>query len=313
MAEPLKHIVEQPLATYPLESVLAGSLEERWHRYADLLKKTRSELSEKENLVHDLRVASRRLVSTIDLVKPVAGAERLVRIRKQLRRGLKVCSPLRDLQVQVPYVRSMVLEYPALETFLTVVLLREKRVMRQIVRALQKVQPGKMAGDLASVAAQVRTLLSQPVVREAAHAAVVGAAGIAVLRGRERFSMIHRDDTASIHLFRVAFKKMRYTMEALRPLFPSVTEEQLKVMDNYQQKMGDIQDVEVLRASINAYASWRHETNSPALLAVGNELMRRRSFLIQRFMDTADDFYLFWPSELKSTTSQPYLLRTRYS
>jgi CHAD domain-containing protein len=139
----------------------------------------------------------------------------------------------------------MVLEYPALETFLTVVLLREKRVMRQIVRALQKVQPGKMEGDLASVAAQVRTLLSQPVVREAAHAAVVGAAGIAVLRGRERFSMIHRDDTASIHLFRVAFKKMRYTMEALRPLFPSVTEEQLKVMDNYQQKMGDIQDVEV--------------------------------------------------------------------
>jgi CHAD domain-containing protein len=171
---------------------------------------------------------------------------------------------------------------------------------------------GKFAGlqaGLRAVSGHLQALCEHPVSQKAVETAVSGAAGVAFVRATERFLMIDRNDPATIHQFRLSFKKFRYTLEALRPLLPSITEGHLKAMNEYQQKMGDIQDLEVLRSMIDAYAVNRGMKKDPGIIVAQNELIHRRAVLVDRFMVVAGDFYRFWPSEFQEMPIYPSRLR----
>ena len=289
------------------EPVIATSLEERGERFMRLLKKTQDDPSEK--LVHDLRVAARRLMATLDIVDSITADTHLDLIRNRLRRWLRVSNPLRDTQVQVLLVRELLPAYPILEPFLTVLLLREKMVVKRILRTVKK---GALAGvqeDVNALSAQLWVLCQHPVARKAVEAGVSGAAGRAFARATERFLVIDRNRTVTIHRFRLSFKKLRYTMEALQLLLQGIPEQQLEAMNEYQQRMGDIQDLEVLRSMIDAYAVRRGMTRNPDFSAVQAELMSRRVALVDRFMSVAGDFYRFWPGEFTVVSARPSVLK----
>ena len=307
MAEGVPETENSRGVNFVFEAIITTSLEERGDRFMRLLKKTQDEPSEK--LVHDLRVAARRLMATLDVVDTVTAATHLDAIRNRLRRWLKASSPLRDTQVQVLSVRELLPAYPILEPFLTILLLREKMVVKRILRTVKK---GTLAGvqeDVDAVCGRLQVLCQHPVARKAVEAGVSGAAGRAFVRATERFLLIDRNRTVTIHRFRLSFKKLRYTMEALQPLLQGIPERQLEAMNEYQQKMGDIQDLEVLRSMIDEYAVKRGMTRNPDLSAVQTELMSHRAALVDRFMSVAGDFYRFWPGEFTVMSARPSLLR----
>ena len=111
------------------------------------------------------------------------------------------------------------------------------------------------------------------------------AAYTAVLR---RHRAIDRSDTRTIHRTRVAFKKYRYMVESLQPLLPRVGDGQLKAMQGFQARMGEIQDAEVLLASLDKFIL-KHQTSGPGWNALRRELQRRRAAAITRFMASRDE------------------------
>jgi CHAD domain-containing protein len=54
-----------------------------------------------EAAVHDLRVATRRLISTLDLLSELRPDDDLRQTRRKLKKTLDLFSPLRDVQVQL--------------------------------------------------------------------------------------------------------------------------------------------------------------------------------------------------------------------
>lgn len=113
-------------------------------------------------------------------------------------------------------------------------------------------------------------------------------------------------NTATIHRTRIAFKKFRYMVEALRPLLRGVTEQRLTEMRHYQAMMGDIQDLEVLLGTLGKFFQKR-EVKAESARHFRDELVRRRQWLARRYMDAADALHQFRPlpaTETRSTSTR---------
>ncbi|MCZ6775159.1 MAG: CHAD domain-containing protein [Ignavibacteria bacterium] len=307
MIQPLEKVTPPADSSNKLHKVIVGSLVQRWRKHLAELKRCQKKCSEKA--VHDLRVATRRLISTLDLIKTIHSDARLTKMRRELRKRLKMFGELRDVQVQALYVKKMLEPFPELNTFLTVLLLREQHLLDQIDKKLQKVQTGSMEKNVVETNNQLNILLSSSAMQSAGSAAVTGAAGAAFTRTVDLLHNVDPTDAKSIHKLRVAFKKFRYMVEALQQLLVGVTEKRLKAMHAYQTRLGDIQDIEVLTLNINGYAK-RKKVPAASLERVQQELARRHTELINTFMNSADELFTFWgeePAQLRihSRKSEP--------
>lgn len=286
-------------AAMDLHALLVRSLEERWARYTSELQRCQTRCSERA--VHDLRVASRRLISTIDVIMTVTEDEGLKKVRQTLRKRFKMLGALRDLQVQRKRLEAMRPDYPELEAFLAVLLLREKRLLKRIDVQLRKVRVGPMGVRIGQSMGGLGTLLKNPSVERAARSAVVGAVAASFARAVDLRCRVDPGRTATIHRLRLAFKKFRYQVEALQPLLIGMSERRLKAMNTYQVKMGNIQDNEVLSAWLNTYALRRRKPSRENLLRVHQELSRQHEELVALFMQSVDDLYTFWDSGPNAT------------
>ena len=293
MIQPLENATP-PADSNKLHKVIVGSLDQRWRKHLAELKRCQKKCSEKA--VHDLRVATRRLISTLDLIKTIHSDARLTKMRRELRKRLKMFGELRDVQVQALYVKKMLEPFPELDTFLTVLLLREQCLLDQIDKKLQKVQTGSMEKNVVETSNQLNILLSSSAMQSAGSAAVTGAAGAAFTRTVDLLHNVDPTDAKSIHKLRVAFKKFRYMVEALQQLLAGVTEKRLKEMHAYQTRLGDIQDNEVLTLNVNGYAK-RKKVLAASFERVQQELARRHTELINTFMNSADQLFAFWGDE----------------
>ena len=102
-------------------------------------------------------------------------------------------------------------------------------------------------------------------------------------------------DPPTIHRLRVAFKMFRYTVESLAQVRPGTGGRRLRALHDYQTRMGEIQDIEVLLARAKRFVRKR-ESAQDALETFEEELRRRRARLVQRFMASLDQLWDCWPS-----------------
>ena len=103
--QPLEKVTPPADSSNKLHKVIVGSLDQRWRKHLAELKRCQKKCSEKA--VHDLRVATRRLISMLDLIKTIHSDARLTKMRRELRKRLKMFGELRDVQVQALYVKKM--------------------------------------------------------------------------------------------------------------------------------------------------------------------------------------------------------------
>jgi CHAD domain-containing protein len=135
-----------------------------------------------------------------------------------------------------------------------------------------------------------RTPTMQRETRRAAIAAVDAAFSSVV----EHKVALDSSDPATVHRMRVAFKKFRYSVEALAPLLPKASSKQLRAMKAFQDSMGDIQDSTVLLASIRTFARKKRGRFDTTLPAVYQELTRNRAALMEAFLPSTDLVFAFW-------------------
>ena len=110
------------------QTLLLDSLNTRWDKYQADLKTCRREFS--EEAVHDFRVATRRLLSLLDLLRAVMPDPRIQKMRRVLKDQLDNLDDLRDVQVLLADISETIHEIPALQPFQGYLQHKEKKLLR---------------------------------------------------------------------------------------------------------------------------------------------------------------------------------------
>ena len=280
----------------PLLEMLAG----RWKEFLAQLRHCRAEFTEPS--VHDLRVAIRRLVAAVDLLAMLSPPEQFISARVHLKGLLKRMSPLRDTQVQMLAVKKLSQEYPGLAVFSTVLLLREQRNLGRVSRRLVIFPIRNMQQSLFSAARGLERSMRNPSVKMAVRLSLQGSLASAFLRVVELSRRVDASDPTTIHRLRVAFKKFRYATEILRP---DLEKAHHKALNDYQTRMGDLHDMEVLMESIEGLRVRTSSRPQPGmsgrpipaadLARILRRLRRQHSLLVRQFISSLDGLYRFYP------------------
>ena len=263
-------------------NILLQGLVTGWRQLRKDWRQTRREYS--QDAVHDLRVASRRLIAVLDTLGSLVDDPEIQECRRRVKKSLGALSPLRDAQVQSAYISKMERRYPQLKDFQKILNDKEARIARKVQKLLKK--GPKLGRAIAKAKRHAEDHTDNK--------AILGILDRRYLEVIRLAKKVDRTDAATIHQMRLAFKCFRYTAEVAQPLIRrKVTKARLKQFHAFQTMMGDIQDVEVLSSRVAKWAEQekkRIERLKPVLLA----LERQKEKDVDAFMDSAHQVYSFW-------------------
>ena len=270
---------------------LAGSLKKQWKRYRKELRRCQDKFSEKA--IHDSRVETRRLLSTVELLGGFLDAACVRKVQRALKRHLDTFDDLRDTQVQLRIVAGMRRDYLGARPFYDYLLERERRFAKRTRKSIKEVKTSRLAELIAACRAEVEKERRDCAPRQASKL-LLRSVNNTFARTKQLRARINPRRTDTIHRTRVAFKKFRYMVETLADYLPSANEELLSAMHHYQTMMGNIQDTEMLLKALDKFVGKKEVEPGPAR-RFRDELLRRRQWLIRVYMDAAGQLLEFWP------------------
>jgi CHAD domain-containing protein len=280
------------------------TVEGRWHRLAAEIDRNRRRCTEPG--IHDLRVATRRLLAVLDLADAVLPGEVGPRSRRVLRRNLRSFSPLRDCHVRILTLRGLTRRFTVSRPMLREARVLEKELIREAARVIARFDAASFGREVSAIAESLASLEETPAQAQAAAAVLAGVAAKKYLRVASRGRKLSAGDTKTIHRLRVAFKEYRYTLEALLPLFHGVGKAHMKTMSAFQDRMGEIQDIEVLIAAVGRFAVTRGAAYPASVLNLQRHLAQRRLTLVTAFMKHAGAVTGFWPESALPSGPAPH-------
>jgi CHAD domain-containing protein len=229
-------------------SLLIETVENRWKTYRSELKRCRSEPSEEG--IHDLRVATRRLLALVDMLRKISPHPRLQKLRRTFKNQLDDLDELRDTQVMLVDVSEALGELPELAPFQKFLSKREKRLLKSTAKGIKSFKTTSVRKRLDSTRKELLKLEDKNQDGKAL-LQIVDDAYETTLR---RFQRIEPTQSGTIHRVRIAFKKFRYMVEIIHPLIPGFPDGNFKQMHEYQGMMGDIHDLEIFVSTFNDFA-----------------------------------------------------------
>jgi CHAD domain-containing protein len=218
---------------------LLAALDDRWQNYRAQLKRCRAEFS--NEAVHDLRVASRRMLAFIRLMNSISRRPRLQKLKRYFKDQLDEFDDLRDTQVILAEISETLWELPQLQEFQAHLQSVEKRLLKTLRKKLKVIDLFDVSKRIRRLREFLKTDSSDDLVLK-----TFQAVDDAFLITKRRRDWVNPAQATSIHRVRIAFKTFRYTVEIIHPLLEDFPAENLKCMHDYQSLMGEIQDVEVI-------------------------------------------------------------------
>jgi CHAD domain-containing protein len=295
LASQISRHISQPLADRKSLSIgpfLANALGCRWKVYRARIGSCRDDFSEQK--VHKFRVATRRLIAQLLIVGCVTPGRTPEKARRVLKRQLKVLGELRDTHVQRLFIQCRMARFPEL------ILVED--VLRRREHQLEKAAAGKVIGFKARklekwiLALQLRLAMtptadgcSDELLKAATRATTRAFAKLV-----SRRKAIDPANPDSIHRTRIAFKKFRYMVESLSPNFTGLDKRQLRELAHYQERMGILQDLEIIERCIIGYVRQEKEIGT-LLTPFSRYLQATRTRALRSFLKSADDLFEFWP------------------
>lgn len=285
-----------------LPGFLRRSLKNQWGDYRNDFARCRRKFSEKA--VHQFRIGSRRLLSTLIVLGAIISRRHLNAAHRALKKRLRVFARLRDTHVQLLAIEELAREFPQLAPFRRHLAKRERRLTKRVARKMKRTGLRSVAKPVAAMSKELRRWRAGRDRAQKESGLVMAALEASFESVAARFRAIDPSNPATIHRTRVAFKEFRYMAEALQPMLPRATERVISRMRDYQARMGEIQDATVLRASLEKYLA-KDEEAMPDAGPIRAELERRKTALITSFLDKADELFNFAPSKLRATAKRP--------
>ena len=271
---------------------LAEALLERWNSYRKELRRCQEEFS--EEAVHELRVATRRLLAQFVLLSCVAPSTGLDKARSSLKCRIAALGDLRDTQVQLSFLDHHAGSFPELEPLRAWLLRRERRLAKAAAKKVNRFRNKKLGKWIAAMTEDLAVNAGNAQARKQLASAVARATADAFAQAVRRRQAIDLADLGTIHQTRVAFKRFRYIVESLSPGLTALTKRQLRALAYYQRRMGIIQDLEVMKRCVEKFARGHKETE-PALRPFCHFLRQRRTRAVRSFLKSADHLFEFWP------------------
>jgi len=267
-------------------------LQGRWESYRGQLRGCQENFS--EEAVHELRVATRRLMAQIVMLDCIALGKAAENARMLLKRRLKALGELRDTHVQRLFIEKQMTRFPELIFVRDFLQRRERRLERA---AREKVKGSKTR----KLEKWVSRLSEHLVGKRAAPAAVVRLSTLVVQAANQAFVDVVRRRQAidpanpsTVHRTRIAFKKFRYMVEALSPDLTGLDKADLRALARYQKRMGILQDLEVMQQCVQDFG--QNQEGMKTLLEPFNRYLQiRRARALRTFLESADDLFRFWP------------------
>ncbi len=216
--------------------------------------------------VHDLRVTLRRMRTVLEIGRDVLGPFHADEVRRALRDVQRATGDLRDEEVLLALLNSLGVEGPDVTAWLEGRRGRERRLRRALVHLLQS---GTLDGG--------RRLLSALLafrVKPARDKRVHKYARRAVERARrevERRRGASPDDPEALHRLRIAFKRLRYTVETFADALPEELSSLGPSAARMQTRLGDLHDVDVALGCVRRARALTHESRADLLAALGRE------------------------------------------
>jgi CHAD domain-containing protein len=260
----------------------------RWRAYRIELKRCQTEPTEES--VHDLRVATRRLLALIDLLRAIAPHPRLQNLRSTLKNQLDDMGELRDTQVMLVETSEVLAELPEIEPFQKFLNKRERHLLRSTAKAIKGFKYSGVRKRMDSVRKKILKQKLGTILNSLLLQAVDNRFGV-VLR---RLQLVDPANPATIHRMRVSFKKFRYMVEIVHPLVPNYPEDNFKHMHDYQGAMGDIQDMEVLLSTLEDFAE-RDISYDPE--PVLRYYQQRSGEFVNAFIEDMHQVNTFWRAD----------------
>jgi CHAD domain-containing protein len=271
---------------------LATALNARWQTYHKQLRQCQDDFTEEG--VHELRVATRRLLAQLVLLECVAPSVSLEKGRRILKRRLAALGDLRDTQVQRLFLEHQAARFPELALLHAWLRRRERRLAKTAVGKVNRWKNGKLEKRISAIAAELTTSAHRSRAQSQLASTVLRTTANAFDEAVQRRRAIDLADLRTIHQTRVAFKRFRYMVESLSPALTGLRKRQLRPLAYYQRKMGIIQDLEVLQRCVARFIH-EHGKTEPLLRPFCRHLKQRRIRALRSFLKSADRLLVFWP------------------
>lgn len=251
-----------------MSTLLHRALEGRLERL--LLLMARDGWLQEVEAVHDVRVASRRLRTVLDLADPDAYPG----FRKQRKRAKALTVALgatRELDVHMVHLGQLGSEladparHAVLEHVQEAFELKRTKARARMVREVMRIEFGELAGlrnavpvgTAGDLPAALRTLL-EPRLRET----------LEDVRAR-----VAVEDAPALHQLRIGTKKLRYAVEVLAEALPPATDAWLSRLKTLQVALGEHHDWTTLEAELWELHAQLTSRRRPALAAGTLELL----------------------------------------
>jgi CHAD domain-containing protein len=274
-----------------VKTLLLDSLNTRWEKYESELKTCRREFS--EEAVHDFRVAARRLLSSLDLLRALMQDPRIRKLRRILKDQLDNLDDLRDVQVLLADISETIHETPILQPFQDYLARREKKLLRRAHKEIKLLKTADLSRRIQKLTKTIETF-SEVEQDTGLFPAVDEAFAIVA----QRYELIDPAYPATIHRLRIAFKKFRYMVEAVYPILENFPADHLKRMHDYQTSMGDIQDMEVALQELADF----HELAPADSEPLRSYYKERHAIALSHYLEDKGEVLTFW----RSASDQPF-------
>lgn len=270
----------------PLEpaNILQKAVSQRLELYRAQLALCQAQFS--EDAVHDLRVATRRLLAALEIARQLSPRGALKKLRLELKSRLDAFDDLRDTQVMLAGIAENQAALAGIEAFQGYLQKREKRLLRKAEKQVLAIQTRRFERRALKVLANLADLED-----EGLPPRLIQAVDRAYALVLERYARVEPDRPASIHELRVAFKKFRYMIESVHPLLPGFPETQFKRMQAYQTLMGSIQDARVFNQAWKKFSRRKHSNAQETIRRFGEQYL---AHCLSDFLDQRADVTAFW-------------------
>ena len=194
----------KPKELLDVRRYLAASLNDGWKRFRKRLRSCQRDFS--EEAVHDSRVESRRLLSTLELLGALLPDRQVAKARRNLKRYLDTFDELRDTHVQLIFIEKSILQFPELQTFHDALCKRERRCIKETARRIKRTRLTQLRRSVRELEAELRRRPRRATRRQLGSEDVLRALHMAFARVVELNGRVESRNTDTIHRVRVAFK-----------------------------------------------------------------------------------------------------------
>lgn len=247
------------------DSSLAGPWERERRRHRRLLRQCRCRPTGKN--IHDLRIATRRLLAYLELLGTGSSLRVLRRARKKLKKLLRLTAPARDARVQLHLLDRLAREqrHPGLGKFHRHLQARTRRLARKLPAELKRCQP-KVRRNLPDRFALLPPINPGPLLRRKFH------------RLQRRLRAARTGETTALHRARLTLKQLRYLVEIILPLSPVPALKPFEQLPAIQSALGELHDFDLLLQRLETSAR-RHQPLAAWLRSQRATLRRHRQAL----------------------------------